>query len=61
MPVAPSSADAADQVVGVASVIDGAPVEIHGDRIHFDGSDAPGSSQMVMVLISQRPWLTSLN
>lgn len=33
-------------VVGIASVIDGDTIEIHGRRIRFDGIDAPESSQV---------------
>lgn len=34
------------QTIGVASVIDGDTIEIHGRRIRFDGIDAPESSQL---------------
>lgn len=34
------------QLVGIASVIDGDTIEIHGRRIRFDGIDAPESSQV---------------
>lgn len=40
--VAPASGD----IVGIASVIDGDTIEIHGRRIRFDGIDAPESSQV---------------
>lgn len=38
----------ASDVVGVASVIDGDTVDIHGTRIRLQGIDAPESSQMCM-------------
>ena len=40
-----SSAVAKDRIVGVASVIDGDTIEIHGLRIRLFGIDAPESSQ----------------
>jgi endonuclease YncB( thermonuclease family) len=36
----------ADTIVGRASVIDGDTIEIHGERIRFNGVDAPESSQL---------------
>ncbi len=36
----------ADTIVGRASVIDGDTIEIHGERIRFNGIDAPESSQL---------------
>ena len=39
-------ASAQESLTGVASVIDGGTIEIHGQRIRFHGIDAPESSQL---------------
>lgn len=39
-------AHAAEQITGRASVIDGDTIEIHGERIRFNGIDAPESRQL---------------
>src|ERR1700726_3159156 len=44
--LAPTSAVAADNLAGQASVIDGDTLEIHGTRIRLWGIDAPESSQL---------------
>ena len=41
-----SSVMAAEPVVGVASVIDGDTIEIHGERIRLDAIDAPETRQL---------------
>ncbi len=41
----PMAAQAQQAIVGVASVIDGDTIEIHGTRIRFHGIDAPESRQ----------------
>jgi len=40
-----SGAHAADRLIGRATVIDGDTIEIHGERIRFNGIDAPESAQ----------------
>lgn len=40
------TASDAGELVGRASVIDGDTIEIHGERIRFNGVDAPESSQL---------------
>ena len=42
--IGPTSAE--DCIIGVASVIDGDTIEIHGQRIRLFGIDAPESSQL---------------
>lgn len=46
--------DAATTIVGVASVIDGDTIEIHGSRIRLFGIDAPESRQACM--LEAKPW-----
>jgi endonuclease YncB( thermonuclease family) len=41
----PSAADGRKVAVGRASVVDGDTIEIHGERIRFNGIDAPETSQ----------------
>ncbi|TFG89079.1 MAG: thermonuclease family protein [Hyphomicrobiales bacterium] len=43
-----SDADAQDRIAGVASVIDGDTIEIHGTRIRLHGIDAPESAQQCL-------------
>ena len=40
----------AEEIVGVASVIDGGTLEIHGERIRLHGIDAPESNQQALPL-----------
>ena len=40
------ASSATDTIVGRASVIDGDTIEIHGERIRFNGIDAPESAQL---------------
>lgn len=44
-PVAKATASNTASIVGRASVIDGDTIEIHGERIRFNGIDAPESAQ----------------
>ncbi len=48
--VTPALAD----VAGVASVIDGDTIEVHGQRIRFHGIDAPESRQLCR--LDGKPW-----
>jgi endonuclease YncB( thermonuclease family) len=41
--ISPTSAD--DRIIGVASVVDGDTIEVHGQRIRLFGIDAPESSR----------------
>lgn len=43
-----SSVMAAEPVLGVASVIDGDTIKIHGERIRLDAIDAPESHQLCL-------------
>jgi endonuclease YncB( thermonuclease family) len=51
----PLAAIAQQAVVGVASVIDGDTIEIHGTRLRLYGIDAPESRQQCL-LADQTPW-----
>ena len=42
-----------DAITGVASVIDGDTIEVHGQRIRFNGIDTPESRQSLIT--TRRP------
>lgn len=44
----------AKAIIGVASVIDGDTIDIHGQRIRFQGVDAPESAQVCQ--LEGKPW-----
>jgi endonuclease YncB( thermonuclease family) len=48
------AASAAGPILGVASVIDGDTIEIHGERIRLDAIDAPESAQLCLDAQSKR-------
>lgn len=50
-----SSGVAQESIVGIASVIDGDTIEVHGQRIRLFGIDAPESSQLC-VRPTGDPW-----
>lgn len=47
-PAASPSAQDASKIIGVASVVDGDTLEIHGTRIRLNGIDAPESGQICL-------------